>query len=116
LLEKVEDYTNKVGLSERTKAIIEPRLSIQWFLQMKKIAEPALENVMNESIRLFPAKFVNTYRHWMDNVKDWCISRQLWWGHRIPAYYLPDGNFVIAETEEEALKQARKKQVIKICL
>jgi len=109
LLEKVEDYNNKVGLSERTNAIIEPRLSIQWFLQMKKLAEPALENVLNGNIQLYPSKFVNTYRYWMENVKDWCISRQLWWGHRIPAYYLPDGDFVVAESEKEALKKAIEK-------
>jgi len=109
LLEKIEDYTNKVGFSERTNAIIEPRLSIQWFLQMKKLSEPALENVLNGNIQLYPAKFVNTYRHWMENVKDWCISRQLWWGHRIPAYYLPDGDFVVAESDKEALKLAIEK-------
>jgi valyl-tRNA synthetase len=106
LLDKVEDYTNKVGLSERTNAVIEPRLSVQWFLNMKKISAPALENVMNDTITLIPPKFKNTYRHWMENVKDWCISRQLWWGHRIPAYYLPDGSFVVAENEEGALKKA----------
>jgi valyl-tRNA synthetase len=109
LLDKVEDYNNKVGLSERTNAVIEPRLSVQWFLKMKKISEPALENVMNDTIKLHPAKFKNTYKHWMENVKDWCISRQLWWGHRIPAYYLPDGSYVIAETESEALQLAIEK-------
>ncbi len=109
LLEKIEDYNNKVGRSERTNAIIEPRLSVQWFLQMKKLSEPALKNVLNGNIKLYPAKFVNTYRHWMENVKDWCISRQLWWGHRIPAYYLPNGDFVVAETAEEALKLAIEK-------
>jgi valyl-tRNA synthetase len=106
LLSKVEDYNNKVGLSERTNAVIEPRLSVQWFLKMKELSEPALENVLNGNIKLHPLKFVNTYRHWMENVKDWCISRQLWWGHRIPAYYLPNGDFVVAETPEDALKQA----------
>jgi valyl-tRNA synthetase len=109
LLEKVEDYINKVGLSERTNAVIEPRLSVQWFLNMKKISGPALDNVMNDTIALIPPKFKNTYRHWMENVKDWCISRQLWWGHRIPAYYLPDGSFVVSATEEGALKQAIEK-------
>ena len=109
LLVKVEDYTNKVGLSERTNAVIEPRLSVQWFLKMKKLSEPALDNVLNGNIKLHPAKFVNTYRHWMENVKDWCISRQLWWGHRIPAFYLPNGEFVVAETPELALKAAIEK-------
>lgn len=108
-LEKEEDYNNKVGLSERTNAVIEPRLSVQWFLKMKKLSEPALENVMNDNIALVPPKFKNTYRHWMENVKDWCISRQLWWGHRIPAYYLSDGTFIVAENEEQALKSAIEK-------
>jgi valyl-tRNA synthetase len=109
-IEKVEDYTNKVGFSERTDAVIEPKLSMQWFLKMKTLSEPALENVMNDSISLVPAKFKNTYRHWMENVKDWCISRQLWWGHRIPAFYI-DGtyDFVVAETEAEALELAKAK-------
>lgn len=109
LLVKIEEYTNKVGLSERTHVPIEPRLSMQWFLRMKELARPALENVLNGNIKLYPSKFVNTYRHWMENVKDWCISRQLWWGHRIPAYYLPDGSFVVAENEHQALELARKK-------
>ncbi len=109
LLVKTEDYTNKVGLSERTNAVIEPRLSVQWFLKMKKISEPALENVMNNTIKLHPEKFKNTYRHWMENVKDWCISRQLWWGHQIPAYYMPNGEYVVAESPEEALKLAIEK-------
>ncbi|MCX7986664.1 MAG: valine--tRNA ligase [Bacteroidales bacterium] len=109
LLVKVEDYTNKVGLSERTHVPIEPRLSLQWFLKMKELARPALENVLNGNIKLYPSKFVNTYRHWMENVKDWCISRQLWWGHRIPAYYLADGSFVVAENEYQALEKARQK-------
>jgi valyl-tRNA synthetase len=109
LLVKVEDYTNKVGLSERTHVPIEPRLSLQWFLRMKELAKPALDNVLNGNIKLYPSKFVNTYRHWMENVKDWCISRQLWWGHRIPAYYLPDGSFVVAESEQQALEIARQK-------
>ncbi|WP_346702044.1 valine--tRNA ligase [Barnesiella sp. An22] len=109
LLEKVEDYNNKVGFSERTNVVIEPKLSMQWFVKMNKLAEPALKAVMNDDIKFHPDKFKNTYRHWMENIKDWCISRQLWWGHRIPAYYLPQGGFVVAETPEEALKLAREK-------
>jgi len=93
---KTEDYVNKVGFSERTDAVIEPKLSMQWFLNMKELAEPALKHVMNDDIQLHPAKFKNTYRHWMENVKDWCISRQLWWGQRIPVYYLPEGGHVVA--------------------
>lgn len=107
---KIEDYTNKVGCSERTQVPIEPKLSMQWFLKMEALAKPALEAVMNDSVLLTPAKFKNTYRHWMENVKDWCISRQLWWGHQIPAYYLPDSNdFVVATTAEEALVIAQEK-------
>lgn len=109
LLEKVEAYTNKVGHSERTNAVIEPKLSMQWFLKMDKISKPALEAVMNDDVKFHPAKFKNVYRHWMENVKDWCISRQLWWGHRIPAYFLPKGGYVVAETPEEALALAREK-------
>ena len=109
LLEKVEPYTNQVGYSERTNVPIEPKLSMQWFLKMEELAQPALKAVMEDAIRLVPAKFKNTYRYWMENVKDWCISRQLWWGHRIPAYYLPQGGYVVAETAEEALELARKK-------
>ena len=109
LLEKVEDYTNKVGYSERTHVVIEPKLSMQWFLKMETLAKPALDAVMNDSIQLHPAKFKNTYRHWMENVKDWCISRQLWWGHRIPAFFLPEGGFVVAENAEKALKLAVQK-------
>ena len=109
LMEKVEAYTNKVGHSERTFVPIEPKLSMQWFLKMEGLAKPALDAVMNDEIRLHPAKFKNTYRHWMENIKDWCISRQLWWGHRIPAYYLPDGNFVVASSDEEALRLAQEK-------
>lgn len=109
LLEKVEAYTNKVGHSERTNAVIEPKLSMQWFLKMDKISNPALEAVMNDDVKFHPAKFKNVYRHWMENVKDWCISRQLWWGHRIPAYFLPKGGYVVAETPEEALALAREK-------
>src|SRR5690606_15769479 len=93
---------------ERTDVIIEPKLSMQWFLTMEKLAKPALDAVMNDEIRLHPAKFKNTYRHWMENVKDWCISRQLWWGHRIPAYFLPKGGFVVANSLEEAYQLALK--------
>jgi valyl-tRNA synthetase len=109
LLEKVESYVNKVGYSERTDVAIEPKLSMQWFLKMEDLAKPALDAVMNDTILLHPAKFKNTYRHWMENVKDWCISRQLWWGHRIPAYFLPQGGYVVATTIEEALKLAKEK-------
>ena len=109
LLEKVEPYTNQVGYSERTNVPIEPKLSMQWFLKMEELAQPALKAVMEDAIRLVPAKFKNTYRYWMENVKDWCISRQLWWGQQIPAYYLPQGGYVVAETAEEALELARKK-------
>ena len=109
LLEKVEAYTNKVGHSERTFVPIEPKLSMQWFLRMEHLAAPALDAVMKDEVRLHPAKFKNTYRYWMENIKDWCISRQLWWGHRIPAYYLPDGSFVVASSDEEALRLAQEK-------
>lgn len=108
-LVKVDDYQSSVGFSERTDAVIEPRLSLQWFLEMKKITRPAFENVMNDEVRLIPPKFKNTYRHWMENVRDWCISRQLWWGHRIPAWYDDKGNYVVAKTEEGALEEYRKK-------
>ncbi len=107
---KVEDYVNKIGFSERTDAVIEPKLSMQWFVKMKQLSEPALENVLNDKIQLVPAKFKNTYRHWMENVKDWCISRQLWWGQQIPAYYINGTNeYVVAETAEEAVQLAREK-------
>ena len=109
LMEKVEAYTNNVGYSERTGVAIEPKLSMQWFLSMKEIAEPATKAVLEDSIKFIPAKYKNTYRHWMENIKDWCISRQLWWGQRIPAYYLPKGGYVIAPTAEEALIKAREK-------
>ena len=109
LLEKVEDYDNKVGYSERTNVVIEPKLSMQWFVKMDKLAAPALDAVMKDEIKFHPDKFKNIYRHWMENIKDWCISRQLWCGHRIPAYYLPQGGFVVAATPEEALKLAREK-------
>ncbi len=108
-LVKVEDYKNQVGTSERTGAVIEPKLSVQWFLKMKELCAPALENVMNDNIKLHPPKFKNMYRSWMENVKDWCLSRQLWWGQRIPAYYLTNGEFVVAQTAEEALILAKQK-------
>ena len=108
LMFKVEDYNNKVGCSERTGAVIEPKLSLQWFLKMEELAKPALEVVMNDTIKFHPSKFKNTYRHWMENVKDWCISRQLWWGQRIPAYHLPNREFVVAVSAEEALKKAQE--------
>jgi len=107
-LVKVEDYINKIGRSERTHAIIEPKLSLQWFLKMQNISKPALDAVMDDTVRLFPDKFRNVYRHWMENVRDWCISRQLWWGQRIPAWYYNNNEFVVAEHEEEALLLARK--------
>ena len=109
LMEKVEAYTNNVGYSERTGVAIEPKLSMQWFMSMKEIAEPATKAVLEDAIKFIPAKYKNTYRHWMENIKDWCISRQLWWGQRIPAYYLPQGGYVIAETPEKALEAAREK-------
>lgn len=110
LMEKVEDYTNKVGFSERTNVPIEPKLSTQWFLKMQHFADLALAPVMNDDIKFYPTKYKNTYRHWLENIKDWCISRQLWWGHRIPAYYLPgNGGYVVAETKEKALELAKEK-------
>lgn len=109
LLEKVEAYTNKVGHSERTNSVIEPKLSMQWFLKMDALAKTALDAVMQDDIKFHPSKFKNVYRHWMTNIKDWCISRQLWWGHRIPAYFLPEGGYVVAETVEEALRLAQEK-------
>ena len=109
LLEKVEDYNNKVGYSERTHVAIEPKLSMQWFLKMEHLAEIALKPVLEGDIQFYPSKYVNLYRHWLENIKDWCISRQLWWGHQIPAYYLPEGGYVVAETAEEALKLAKEK-------
>ena len=109
LLEKVEAYTNKVGFSERTNVAIEPKLSMQWFLKMQHFADMALPPVMNDELKFYPPKYKNTYRHWMENIKDWCISRQLWWGHRIPAYFLPEGGYVVAETAEQALELAKEK-------
>lgn len=109
LMEKVEAYTNKVGYSERTNVPIEPKLSMQWFLKMEGLAKPALDAVENDTIKFYPARYKNTYRYWMENIKDWNISRQLWWGHRIPAYFLPEGGFVVGETAEKALEEARKK-------
>ena len=109
LLEKIEDYNNKVGYSERTNVPIEPKLSMQWFLKMEHLADIALKPVLDGDIKFYPAKYVNLYRHWLENIKDWCISRQLWWGHQIPAWYLPQGGFVVAETPEEALKLAIEK-------
>lgn len=106
-LVKAENIKNKLGYSERTHAVIEPRISTQWFCKMEDMAKPALENVMNDSLKLHPTKFKNTYRHWMENVKDWCISRQLWWGHQIPAWYLPDGSYVVAKNATDALALAK---------
>ena len=107
-LEKVENYKNKVGFSERTDAVVEPKISTQWFLRMKEIKQPALQNVLNDNIQFHPKKLKNMYKSWMENINDWCISRQLWWGHQIPAYYLPNGEFVVAENIEEALNKAKK--------
>jgi len=111
LLVKVEEMANKVGYSERTDAVIEPRLSLQWFCKMDELSKPALDNVMNDEIQFHPAKFKNSYKHWMENIRDWCISRQLWWGHRIPAWYYGDGEeeYVIARTAEDALNKAKEK-------
>jgi valyl-tRNA synthetase len=107
-LVKVEDYINKVGYSERTDEVIEPKLSLQWFMKMEELAKPALDAVMNEEVRFHPSKIKNSYRHWMENVRDWCISRQLWWGQRIPAYYLPNGDFVVADSLETAWQKAKE--------
>jgi valyl-tRNA synthetase len=109
LMEKEEPYINKVGYSERTSVVIEPKLSMQWFLKMEHLAENALKPVMDDKLMFYPPKYKNTYRHWMENIKDWNISRQLWWGHRIPAWYLPDGSYVVAMNEQEALKKAKAK-------
>lgn len=109
LLEKVEAYTNKVGFSERTNVPIEPKLSMQWFLKMQHFADMALPPVMNDELKFYPPKYKNTYKNWLENIKDWCISRQLWWGHRIPAYFLPEGGYVVAATPDEALRLAQEK-------
>jgi valyl-tRNA synthetase len=106
---RADEYVNKLGYSERTNVVIEPKLSAQWFLKMEDLAKPALECVLNDTIKFHPPKFKNLYRHWMENIKDWCISRQLWWGHRIPVYYLPDGSFVVADSAEKALELAKAK-------
>ena len=115
---KVEDHINKIGFSERTDAVIEPRLSLQWFCSMKELAKPALENVMNDNVQFHPSKFKNTYRHWMVNIKDWCISRQLWWGHQIPAYFYgkEKDDFVVAKDIDTALEMANKKADRKITI
>jgi valyl-tRNA synthetase len=109
LLQKTEEHINKVGYSERTDVVIEPRLSLQWFVDMKELSKPALDHVMDDTIHFHPSKFKNSYRNWMENIKDWCISRQLWWGHRIPAWYATDGSFEVAKTQEEALAQFQAK-------
>ena len=109
-LVKTEEYQNKVGFSERTDSVIEPKLSMQWFCKMKEFSKPALEHVMNDDIQFHPAKFKNTYRHWMENIKDWCVSRQLWWGQQIPAFFYDGNKFVVAETKEEALILAQKEK------
>ncbi len=111
LIEKMEDYSHQVGHSERTNAVIEPRLSMQWFLKMKDISKPALDAVMNGEVNLIPNKFINTYKHWMENVRDWCLSRQLWWGQRIPAWYSPNGEYVVAKTEDEAVEKFKSQKV-----
>ena len=111
-LKKSEPYTTKIGKSERTNCIIEPRLSKQWFLKMKKISEPALSSVMNDEIKFFPKKFKNTFRNWMENIRDWNISRQLWWGHRLPVYYYgPEkDNYIVAENIDNALELVNQKK------
>ena len=109
-LVKTEEYRNKVGFSERTDAVIEPKLSMQWFFKMESFSKPALEHVMNDDIQFHPAKFKNTYRHWMENIKDWCVSRQLWWGQQIPAYFYDGNKYVVAESKEEALVLAQKEK------
>ena len=114
LLEKEEDYTNNIGLSERTKVPVEPRLSLQWFVKMKHFADESLQPVLDDIIRFVPEKYKTTYRIWLENIQDWCISRQLWWGHRIPAYFYgdktgADAEYVVALTPEEALEKARVK-------
>ena len=107
-LVKIENHKNKVGFSERTNSIIEPKLSMQWFLKMDKISKPGLENVINGNIKFHPEKFINTYKHWMSNIKDWCLSRQLWWGHRIPVYYYEGNNYVVAKSDKDAYKKIKE--------
>ena len=107
-LVKIENHKNKVGFSERTNSIIEPKLSMQWFLRMDKISKPALDNVINGNIKFHPKKFINTYKHWMSNIKDWCLSRQLWWGHRIPVYYYEGNNYVVAKSDKDAYKKIKE--------
>ena len=107
-LVKIENHRNKVGFSERTNSIIEPKLSMQWFLKMDKISKPALDNVINGNIKFHPKKFINTYKHWMSNIKDWCLSRQLWWGHRIPVYYYNGNNYVVAKSDKDAYKKIKE--------
>ena len=107
-LVKIENHKNKVGFSERTNSIIEPKLSMQWFLKMDKISKPALDNVINGNIKFHPKKFINTYKHWMSNIKDWCLSRQLWWGHRIPVYYYEGNNYVVAKSDKDAYKKIKE--------
>ncbi|MEO8086646.1 MAG: valine--tRNA ligase [Bacteroidota bacterium] len=111
LIEKMDDYSHQVGHSERTDAVIEPRLSMQWFLTMKYISKPALDAVLNGEVNIIPNKFINTYKHWMENVRDWCLSRQLWWGQRIPAWYDEKGNYVVAKTKEEAVEKFKIKKL-----
>ena len=105
---KIEEITNKIGYSQRTNTVIEPKLSLQWFFKMSEVTKPALQNVMNDTIRFVPTKFKNIYRHWLENIKDWCISRQLWWGQRIPAYFYNGNKYVVAKTIEEALVLAQR--------
>ena len=107
-LVKIENHKNKVGFSERTNSIIEPKLSMQWFLKMDKISKPGLDNVINGNIKFHPEKFINTYKHWMSNIKDWCLSRQLWWGHRIPVYYYEGNNYVVAKSDKDAYKKIKE--------
>ena len=111
-IEKIEEYKSNVGTSERTGVVIEPRLSLQWFMSMKDLAKPALENVENDNIKFYPPKFKNMYRTWMENIQDWCVSRQLWWGHRIPAFYLKDGTIIVAKNKREALRKAQHEKLL----
>ena len=111
---RIEDYKNQIGFSERSDAVVEPRLSLQWWVNMKKLSEPALKAVIDEAIKFFPPKYVNTYKYWMENIKDWCISRQLWWGERIPAWYDEDGNVYVAETRRSCETVNGKNSTVKI--